>query len=383
MQTIFNRIIEFPSEKSCFLFGPRGTGKSFWLRRQLKSAIYIDLLESETYFRLLGAPEKLESFIPENFSADIIIDEIQKIPKLLDEVHRLIEKYQYRFILAGSSARKLKTQNVNLLAGRALTLYMHPLCCSELSSDFSLDYSLKYGHLPSAYTEKNPDLYLKSYVTTYLREEVLQEGLTRDLGNFTRFLETASFSQGEILNISEIARECFLNRKLVENYFTILEDLLIAFRLPVFTRRAKRRMIRHPKFYFFDVGVYRTIRPRGPLDTTEEIEGAAMETLFFQEIKALNDYYQLGYTIYYWRTSSQIEVDFILYGELGLHAFEIKRKSKYSAKDLKGLKSFLADYPMSTAWLVYGGNKQFYEDDIQVIPFVKILPQLKTILTGK
>ncbi|ETR66906.1 MAG: ATPase, partial [Candidatus Magnetoglobus multicellularis str. Araruama] len=378
-----HRILQFPSDKSCFLFGPRGTGKSFWLRRQFKSALYIDLLESETYFRLLSAPDKLESMIPKHFSDYIIIDEIQKISKLLDEVHRLIEKYQYRFILTGSSARKLKKQDVNLLAGRALTLYMNPLCCEELSSDFDINYSLKYGHLPSAYTEKNPDLYLKSYVTTYLREEVLQEGLTRDLGNFTRFLETASFSQGEILNISEIARECFLNRKLVENYFSILEDLLIAFRLPVFTRRAKRRMIHHPKFYFFDVGVYRAIRPKGPLDTIEEIEGAALETLFLQEIIALNEYYQLGYTIYYWRTSTQIEVDFILYGELGLHAFEIKRKSSYSTKDLKGLKSFINDYPMSTAWLVYGGHKEFYEDNIQVIPFMKILPGLKTIIGSK
>jgi predicted AAA+ superfamily ATPase len=378
---IFERIINFPSDKSCFLFGPRGTGKSFWLNRQFKNSIYIDLLESKTYFRLNSSPEKLESYIPKGFSNAVIIDEIQKIPKLLDEVHRLIEKYNYRFILTGSSARKLKKQDVNLLAGRALTLNMHPLCYEEFLPAFDLEHSLKYGHLPCAYTEKDPASYLSSYVVTYLKEEVLQEGLTRNLGTFSRFLETASFSQGEVLNLSEIARECSLNRKLVESYFTILEDLLLAIRLPVFTKKVKRRMMQHPKFYFFDVGVFRAIRPKGPLDSPEEIEGSALETLFLQEIKAVNDYYKLGYDIFYWRTANQVEVDFIAYGERGIHAFEIKRKMRYTSKDIKNLKLFLKDYPMSKAYLLYGGDQRFYEDGIQIIPFQETISQIHEILT--
>lgn len=380
---IFNRIIDFPLDKSCFLFGPRGTGKSFWLKRQFKNSIYIDLLESETYFRLISSPEKLESYIPEGFSDVIIIDEVQKVPRLLDEVHRLIEKYGYRFILTGSSARKLKTQDINLLAGRALTAYMHPLCYEELSSDFDLAYSLKYGHLPCAYKEKDPGSYLSSYVVTYLKEEVFQEGLTRNLGGFSRFLETASFSQGEVLNLSEIARECSLNRKLVESYFTILEDLLLAIRLPVFKKKARRRMIQHPKFYFFDVGIFRTIRPKGPLDSPEEIEGPALETLFLQEVRAVNDYFELGYDIFYWRTSNQAEVDFVVYGEQGMHAFEIKRKARYSGKDINGLKLFIKDYPMSKAYLLYGGTKRFYEEGIQVLPFEEAISKLPLILKGQ
>ena len=380
---IFKRIINFPGDKSCFLFGPRGTGKSFWLRRQFKKSIYIDLLESETYFRLMSSPEKLESHIPEGFSDVIVIDEVQKIPKLLDEVHRLIEKYGYRFILTGSSARKLKQPDINLLAGRALTIHMHPLCYEELSSDFDMTHSLKFGHLPCAYTDKDPGSYLSSYIVTYLKEEVFQEGLTRNLGGFSRFLETASFSQGEVLNISEIARECSLNRKLVENYFSILEDLLISIRLPVFTKKAKRRMAQHPKFYFFDVGIFRTIRPRGPLDSPEEIEGPALETLLLQELRAVNDYHKLGYNFFYWRTSNQIEVDFILYGEKGIFAFEIKRKAKHSAKDLNGLKLFLKDYPMAKAFFLYGGSQRFYEEGIHIIPIQEAITQLSSVLSGK
>jgi predicted AAA+ superfamily ATPase len=377
------RKIDFPSDKSCFLFGPRGTGKSFWLNHRFKNSIYIDLLDSETFFRLSSSPEKLESYIPEGFSDTIIVDEVQKIPKLLDEVHRLIEKYRYRFILTGSSARKLKTQDINLLAGRALTLNMHPFCCEELSSDFDLAHSLKYGHLPCAYTEKDPAAYLSSYVVTYLKEEIFQEGLTRNLGNFSRFLETASFSQGEVLNLTEIARECSLNRKLVESYFAILEDLLLAVRLPVFTRKAKRSMIQHPKFYLFDVGVFRAIRPKGPLDSPEEIEGAALETLFMQEVRAINDYYRLGYDIFYWRTSNQIEVDFIIYGEQGIHAFEIKRKSRYTSNDLRGLRLFLKDYPMSKAYLLYGGAKRYYEEGIQIIPIDEAIHEIHQMLTSR
>lgn len=379
----FNRLIQLPQSKSCFLLGPRGTGKSFWLKKHYGNSIYIDLLDSAHYFRLLAAPEQLSSYIPPDYHGDVVIDEIQRIPDLLNEVHRIIESSSIRFILTGSSARKLRKQGVNLLAGRALTYYMFPLTASELGQQFNLKDSLLYGHLPSIYSEKNvhnSQDYLDSYVSTYLKEEVLQEGLTRNLQAYARFLQIASFSQGETLNISEVARECSLNRKLVESYFIILEDLLLSIRIPVFTKKAKRRMQQHPKFYYFDVGIYRSIRPKGPLDSAEEIDGAALETLFLQEVRAINCYYKLGYEIYCWRTADQIEVDFILYGEKGILAFEVKRKSKYTRNDLKGLKAFLKDYPMTKAYLLYGGSDTFYEDNITISPLEKIVKELLTVL---
>jgi len=266
-----------------------------------------------------------------------------------------------------------------LLGGRALTYSLHPLTVAELGKDFKFEHSLKYGHLPCAYTESNPRAYLESYVKTYLEEEVRQEGLTRNLSAFSRFLEAASFSQGSILNISSVARECAVGRKVVEDYFSILEDLLIALRIPVFAKRAKRRMSSHPKFYFFDTGVYRTLRPRGPLDMPEEIEGAALETLVLQELLAVNDALNLGYSLFYWRTPNNQEVDFVLYGNKGLRAFEIKRTGKVSRSMLSGLKSFLKDYPMAKALFLYGGKRRIREGNIEILPIgdaIKALPDI-------
>lgn len=378
---MYSRLVKPPENKSFFLFGPRGTGKTTWVKTKFPSAVYLDLLEAELFNDLIANPQRLENFIPKDFRDWIIVDEVQKIPELLNEVHRLIEKYRYKFILTGSSARKLRRKGQDLLAGRALTYSMHPLTTIELGKDFDLDHSLKYGQLPCAYIESNPKGYLESYVKTYLQEEVQQEGLTRNLGAFYRFLETASFSQGSVLNISEVSRECAVERKVVENYFTILEDLLIAYRVPVFTKKSKKRLVSHPKFYFFDVGVYRTLRPMGPLDMPEEVQGVALETLFFQELKALNDYLNLGYKIFYWRTSNNIEVDFVLYGERGIRAFEIKRTGKISASMLKGLKSFLKDYPLSKAYFFYGGKRQMYEGNIEIIPIENALKGLSDILS--
>lgn len=377
---MYSRIIRPPKNKGFFLFGPRGTGKTHWVKTQFPQALYIDLLESETYNDLLAGPQRLASLIPEDFDDWIIIDEIQRVPNLLNEVHRLIEKHHYKFILTGSSARKLRQKGVNLLAGRLLTYHLHPLTAAELGSDFKMEKSLRYGHLPSVFQEEDPAHYLESYLQTYLREEVQQEGLTRNLGAFSRFLEAASFSQGSILNISEVSRECAVERKVAENYFTILEDLLIATRVPCFTKKAKRRMVNHPKFYFFDVGIYRTVRPRGPLDRPEEMEGAAYETLFFQELRAINDYLSSPYQIFYWRTSTQLEVDFVLYGPKGIHAFEVKRTNKIRSDDLSGLKAFLSDYPMAKATIVYGGEKTFHQDKIAVEPIQDLLPRLSEYL---
>lgn len=377
---MYSRMIKFPVSKSFFLFGPRATGKTTWLKKKFPNSIYVDLLESELYHSLLASPERLNSLIPDQFSDWIIIDEIQRVPELLNEVHRLIEARQLKFILTGSSARKLRSKGINLLAGRAVTRFMHPLTAAELGNDFSLDKSLKFGHLPSIYSEINPADYLAGYIQTYLREEIQQEGLTRNLQMFARFLEAASFSQAGILNISEVARDCSANRKLVESYFYILEDLLIAHRLPVFTKKAKRRMVAHLKFFLFDVGVYRAVRPKGPLDRPEEIEGTALETLIFQEIRANNNLHDFGYTIYYWRTSNGHEVDFVLYGEKGLIAIEVKRAANIRNREFSGLKAFAKDYPLASLYMFYGGDKRITAGNIQLIPMTQAITSLPAIL---
>jgi predicted AAA+ superfamily ATPase len=377
---MYSRLLAPPKDKSFFLFGPRGTGKTTWVKNTFAEAIYLDLLEAEIYNELLANPQRLENLIPKNFKDWIVIDEIQRIPDLLHEAHRLIEKHRFKFVLTGSSPRKLRRKGPDLLAGRALTYTMHPLTAIELGKDFNLEHSLKYGQLPCAYTESDPRKYLESYVKTYLDEEVRQEGLTRNLGAFARFLEAASFSQAAILNVSAVARDCAVERKVVENYFHILEDLLIAYTLPVFSKRAKRRLIKHAKFLFYDVGVYRAIRPTGPLDRPEELAGAACETLFFQEIKAVNDALDLGYSIYYWRTSNDYEVDFVLYGKRGIKAFEIKRTGRISKSMLVGLKAFLKDYPMAKAYFIYGGGRYMREGEIEILPLERTLKTLRTIL---
>lgn len=381
-EAMFSRLLKIPvdNNKSFFLFGPRGTGKTTWIKSIFSEALYFDLLEFDLYNDLLARPGRLENLIPPGFQNWIILDEIQRIPQLLNEVHRLIETFRYKFILTGSSARTLRKKGVNLLAGRALTYKMYPLTAVELGDSFCLKKSLAWGHLPSIPSEKKPNLFLKAYVQTYLREEVLQEGLTRNLGSFSRFLETASFSQGSVLNISEIARESGIERMRVTNYFSILEDLLLASLLPVFTRRAKRRMISHPKFYFFDVGIFRALRPMGPLDSPQEAEGPSLETLCFQELSAINDYYNYEYNLYYWRTSNGVEVDFILYGPKGLLAFEIKRSSRISKKDLNGLRLFANDYPEAKLYMLYGGSRQEYVNNISILPVEKALKELPAIL---
>lgn len=373
--------IDTDNHASAFLFGPRGTGKTSWIKSKLKDIVYLDLLDTGLYNELLANPGRLKTKIPPKFQHYVVIDEVQKIPGLLNEVHRLIESDRYRFILTGSSARSLRRQGVNLLAGRALNYTMHPLTCYELKEDFSLTKALNEGLLPSVYHTSHPIHYLETYITTYLREEILQEGLLRQLNQFARFLETASFSQGQPVNFSEIARETGIDRKIAANYFTILEDLLIGYWLPPFTKRAKRRLTAHPKFYLFDSGVYRTVRPKGPLDSPQEIDGAALETLFLAHLRAINDYFHLGYSFYFWRTSNQVEVDFIAYGERGLFAFEIKRSRNIGKSDFSGLQAFKDDYPEAQCYLLYGGEQASYHDSIKVMPFEEGLKKLIRLLT--
>ena len=381
---MYDRILALPlkSNQSIFLFGPRGTGKTSWIKQKLPNALRFDLLSFLLYQQLSANPGRLENLIPEGYKDWIVIDEIQRVPMLLNEVHRLIEDKNYKFILTGSSARKLRQKGVNLLAGRALNYNMHPFIIQELEQDFDLKKVLQYGLLPCVYSSENSKKYLETYIQTYLREEVLQEGLTRNIDTFSRFLETASFSQGSVLNYSEIARETSVKRSVITNYFSILEDLLLSFHLSPFTRRSKRRLIQHSKFYFFDVGVYRLLRAKGPLDIVEEIDGAAFETLFLQSLRAVNDYYDLGYKIHYWRTSDGTEVDFILYGEKGLYAFEIKRASMITPKMLRSLKIFKKDYPMAKLFLVFGGKRREFYGEVEAWPIMDALKNLPELLSG-
>lgn len=374
---MYSRLLTARNNKSFFLFGPRGVGKTSWIRSEIAGALHFDLLDSEVQTNFMASPRRLGEMIPDSFKGWVIIDEVQKVPGLLDEVHRLIESRKCKFILTGSSARKLRRKGVNLLAGRALTKFMHPFVAEELGADFDLRKALQYGCLPAIYNEDDPKGYLKSYISSYLKEEVQQEGLTRNIGAFVRFLEAASFSQASVLNMANVARECGVEKKVVEDYFTILEDLLLAVRIPVFVRKAKRKLTAHPKFFLFDAGVFNAIRPRGPLDSDSEIAGAALETLFFQQLRAVNDYFDLGYSFHYWRTASKVEVDFVIYGERGLKAFEIKHSSRVTNQDLMGLKLFKEDYPDSQAYLLYGGNREWHESGVEVCSFQKFITNIR------
>jgi uncharacterized protein len=374
-----------PTTGNFFLFGPRGTGKSYWLKKTYATSMaYVDLLEAQSFNRLSADPQRLAEYIPSDLNGPIVIDEIQKVPALLDEVHRLIEAdNKKQFILTGSSPRKLRRASSNLLGGRAATQQFHPLTALELGSRFDLQKALRYGLLPSLYDEEkdiNPESYLAGYIVNYLQEEVLQEGLTRNVAAFSRFLEAASFSQGEVLNVAEVARDCAVHRKVVESYFQILEDLMIGCRLPVFTKKAKRRLIQHAKFYFFDTGVYRSLRPKGPLDTPELIDGAALETLVLQNLAATIDNHGLGLKIHYWRTTAGNEVDFVLYGNEGLLALEIKRSRSVSKKDISSLKAFMEDYPSAIPVLVYGGTQHLQMGDVKVLPITYALTHMDELL---
>ena len=365
---MYARLLKPSHGRSFYLFGPRGVGKTSWISSQFPDALVFDLLDSDTYRKLLSDPSRLKESIPPGFKRWIAIDEIQRIPELLNEVHRLIEKEKYKFILTGSSARKLRRKGTNLLAGRALTYAMHPLTSRELKNDFSLKKALSFGMLPSVWVQGEARKYIQSYIKTYLREEVQEEGLARNLSSFSRFMEVATFSQGSVLNYSNVGRDAEIHRKVVEDYFTILEDLLIGIRLPVFNRRTKRKLIKHAKFYYFDVGIFRELRPKGPLDSDAELDGPSLETLVLQEIRAINDYLDLGFKIHFWKTTQDQEVDFVLYGERGLIAIEVKRSSRITGDDLKGLRLFREDYPMAKTYLVYGGTRPQRNGAIEIMP---------------
>ena len=366
---MYQRFFKAPKQ-SFFLIGPRGTGKSTWLKHKYPNAYWIDLLDPET-FRLFSArPESLEAILKENPRHKIVvIDEIQKVPEILDVIHRLIEhKAGYQFIMTGSSARKLKKQGVNLLAGRALMKHMPPFFASELGPSFDLAQNLKLGMLPVVLDSNAPDSVLDAYTGIYLKEEVQAEGIVRSVGDFARFLEMMSFAHGQLINASNISRECQIARKTVDSYLLILSDLLLSFQLDVFRRKSKRTLATHSKFYFFDSGVFNSLRPKNLFDVKTEREGPALEGIVAQHLRAWTQADNNDYQLNFWRTSSKLEVDFIISGPDTFLAIEVKNGSAVHPADLKGLEAFYADYPQATPILLYRGKHQYKEKNVTCYP---------------
>lgn len=378
--TGFQRVIELPGHGSSFLFGPRGTGKSTWLRNTYPDALWIDMLDPATAREYLARPERLLNVVREARRPGlvVVIDEVQRAPDVLSAVHMLIEEDKStRFILTGSSSRKLKRTGVDLLAGRALLAAMHPFMACELGADFSLDSALELGMVPLVVDDENPLQRLRAYVAVYMNEEVKQEGLVRNIGDFARFLEVVSFSHGSELNTSAIARDCAVGRKAVEGYLSILADLLLSFTIPAFTRRAERAPRAHHKFYYFDAGVYRSVRPRGPLDRPEEIGGAALEGLIAQHLRAWCAYRGEQQRLHYWRIPRGAEVDFVVYGADTFTAIEVKNTDRLRAGDFSGLKSFGGRYPQAKRLLLYRGSERTRVDGIRCVPAETFLRDLQ------
>ena len=362
-----------------FLLGPRGTGKTLWTQHQFPEALRVDLLDPEMHRQLAARPERLIEIVSGNLEKkQIVVDEVQKLPELLEVVHLLIErKTGQQFILTGSSARKLRRHGVNLLGGRAVQHHLHPYMAAELGNRFRLETALRQGLLPVVWAADDPAAVLKAYNGLYLREEVQMESLVRNIGSFARFLEAMSFSHGGVLNLSNVARDCQVSRKTVEGFVEILEDLMLGFRIPVFSKRAKRATASHPKFYYFDTGVFRANRPAGPLDAPQEIEGGALEGLVAQHLRAWCDYSTGNHALFYWQTRSQVEVDFIVYGESGLYAVEVKNSFQIRPDDLRPLKTFGEDYPESRRYLLYRGRDRFESDGVLCLPCAEFLSRLK------
>ncbi len=372
--------LKLSSQETCFLWGPRQAGKSTLLKMLFRQAVRYDLLLSTEYQRLLREPnlireECLAAGLDANSQRDpIIIDEIQKLPALLDEVHWLMENKGLRFILCGSSARKLKRGHGNLLGGRAVRYELHPLVFPEVS-DFSLKKALNSGLIPRHYDSANPLRLIQSYVGDYLKEEIVAEALTRNIPAFSRFLEVAALSNGEVLNYTNIARECGISSPTVKDYFQILEDTLIGRHLPAFRKRRKRRLVGSPKFYFFDLSPVIYLSRRGKVVPGSELFGRAFEHFIWMEIVAHSSYSELFYPITYWRTSSGIEVDFVL-GDNEI-VIEVKSAEVTGKMHLKGVRRFKEEYSTRRSILVSMDSKpRKTEDQIEILPWQIFLKQL-------
>jgi predicted AAA+ superfamily ATPase len=381
-----------PPTDSYFLFGPRGTGKSTWLKMHYPDALWVNLLNPDEFRTFSAHPERLRHLLDGrklNAPKIVVIDEVQKLPEILGLVHAIIEeKKGWQFILTGSSARKLKRTGVDLLAGRAILRSFHPFMASELGKFFTIAQSLQTGCLPLVCAANQPQDVLSTYIGIYMNEEVKTEGIVRNIGGFSRFLEAISFSHGNMLNVSNVARECQIGQRTVSGFVSVLEDLLLSFRLPVFTRKAQRALVAHPKFYFFDAGVYRSIRPTGPLEKPAEIDGAALEGLVAQHLRAWATLRGKRTDLCYWRTRSGNEVDFIVYGADVFAAIEVKNTDKVRSEDLNGLGAFLEEFSESNALLLYRGRERLKKNNIVYMPVEEFLlalrpdTELSQIITG-
>lgn len=376
---MYQRIKNFQNLKndSCFFWGPRQTGKSTLLKSLFPEAQYYDLLLSEEFSRLNRHPEffrqEVLSLSESEKKLPVIVDEIQKIPILLNEVQWLMDNEKIKFILCGSSARKLKREGVNLLGGRAIIQELYPLVSKEIS-DFDLIRGLNHGFLPSHYLAENPEARLKAYVGTYLKEEILEEALTRNVAAFSRFLEVAAFSNAEIVNFKNIASDSAVSAQTVKEYFQILEDTLIGYFVQPFRKRAKRRVVQSPKFYFFDVGLANILLNRKNIQYPSEVFGKAFEHFIFQELKAHSHYCGLDYEVSYWRTSSGLEVDFILAD--GQVAVEVKGRKEVLPRHLKGLRVFSQDYKPKKSIVVSLDSRPREIAGIKIIPWQNFLEDL-------
>ena len=364
-----------------FLFGPRGVGKSTWVKENFQHARVIDLLPPAESLKYAKDPSLLSASIKtETRDTWIVIDEIQKVPALLDEVHHLMENEGYeRFALTGSSARKLKRGAANLLGGRAIVKAMYPFTSREL--DFQLDPEtvLQYGLLPlsvNAEDEEQKEAFLRSYLVTYINEEVKAEGFVRNIGHFSRFLDIAALVAGTRINVSGLARDAGIGRDTVQGYFSIFEDTLLGSYLPAYKPRAKIKEVSKPKFYWFDPGVLNVAAGAFDQPMPKDWHGVLLEHWIHHELQAYLDYGLIKGSLGYWRTPSGSEVDFIWwYGDKTI-GIEVKSSKKFRKEYLKGLKSLKESMSLHGAYLVYPGSEELLIDDIRIMPVMDFLRQL-------
>jgi uncharacterized protein len=374
---MFKRSLVLPIQPkhSLFLWGPRQVGKSSLLRKTYPHAYWIDLLKSEESRRYGTNPELLRQELIAKPQKLVIIDEVQKVPALLDEVHWLIENTNTKFVLCGSSARKLRRGHANLLGGRALRYELFGLTAQELAKDFNLSQLLNSGYLPRHYLSDEPHRLIASYVADYLKEEIAAEGLVRNLPSFSNFLDAAALSDTELTNFSTIARDCGVSSPSIKEYFQILEDTLLARRLPAYQKRPKRRVITSPKFYFSDLGVVNYLAKRKKVEIGSEVFGKAFENWLHHELQSFSVYSEQFYSLSYWRLASGVEVDFIV-NDMEF-AIEAKATKKVTSDHLRGLRSLTEDYPKAKRLLVCMESKaRKTEDDILILPVSDFLEGL-------
>ena len=378
---MFSRNLQLPpsGEESFFLWGPRQTGKTTLLRERYPGCRWIDLLKSDEYIHYSRNPERLRMEIEAegpNPERQIIIDEVQRVPELLNEVHWLIENHRLNFALCGSSARKVRHGGANLLGGRAFRYFMHGLTAGELGTEFELDRLLNHGYLPRAYESKQPRRLLEAYVADYLEQEIAAEGLVRRLPVFARFLDAAAFSDGDNVNFTNIASDCGVSSNTVRGYFEILDDTLLGRWLPAYRQRPKRRTVKSSKFYFADVGVVNRLTRRGTLVAGSEQYGKAFENWVHHELSACISYKNLDARLNYWKLASGIEVDFLL-DDLSI-AIEAKSSSNIGNQHLKGLRALAIDYPEISHRVVVCREQRarLTEDGILILPAERFVERL-------